>query len=152
MRALGHRISSYRAFHPQLQQKTYARAELLSSDHRPVYSIFSVATHEVDEAKKAIMAKEIAKDLRGKVSANGTGDLEKSFVQVGLDDAKTNEKYGLLIPTGKTETARREFDSGLGAVCTALTITGKGAPPPMPLPRSTPPTVLVRPGERSGDA
>ncbi len=132
----------------QIQQKVYARAELLTSDHRPVYSIFSVATHDVDEMKKATIAKQIADDLRGKISpSNGIRDLEKSFGQVGLKNEIQKEKIGLLIRTGNVDSARRESIFQHDLMKRSLNLLSAGAPPPTPPTRSTPPSAVARPGK-----
>jgi hypothetical protein len=48
----------------QLRQKAYHRAELRTSDHRPVYSVFTATVREIDEVKKAKITKSIVQEIR----------------------------------------------------------------------------------------
>ena len=48
----------------QLRQKAYHRAELRTSDHRPVYAIFTATVREVDEVKKSQITKSIIQEIR----------------------------------------------------------------------------------------
>ena len=48
----------------QLRQKAYHRAELRTSDHRPVYSVFTATVREIDEVKKAQITKSIIQEIR----------------------------------------------------------------------------------------
>ena len=47
-----------------LRLKDYNRADLRTSDHRPVYAVFEATIREVDHVKKDTMAKEILKSIR----------------------------------------------------------------------------------------
>jgi hypothetical protein len=54
--------------------KAYSRAELRTSDHRPVYAIFQVTVREVDEIKKEQIAKSIIHEIRKSGSRDGNID------------------------------------------------------------------------------
>nr|XP_019012040.1 phosphatidylinositol phosphate phosphatase [Kwoniella pini CBS 10737]OCF50821.1 phosphatidylinositol phosphate phosphatase [Kwoniella pini CBS 10737] len=48
---------------PALRLKEYNRAELMTSDHRPVYAVFDATIREVDHARKDAIAKEIVHSI-----------------------------------------------------------------------------------------
>jgi hypothetical protein len=52
----------------------YDRAELRTSDHRPVYAIFEAKVREVDQAKKERISREIMGKLEGGDRFSGTED------------------------------------------------------------------------------
>jgi hypothetical protein len=47
--------------------KAYDRAELRSSDHRPVYAVLDVEVREVDQGRKARITREISGGLQGEI-------------------------------------------------------------------------------------
>jgi hypothetical protein len=93
----------------QLTQNEYARAELLTSDHRPVYAIFSVVVHDVDEAKRATLAEKLTRDLRRTTgNMSDSQDLEKSFVKMKMLSESAGEKSEKLGLEGKVAVGRSE--------------------------------------------
>lgn len=46
-----------------LRLHEYTRAELMTSDHRPVYAVFEATIREIDRAKKEEIAKELVHGL-----------------------------------------------------------------------------------------
>jgi hypothetical protein len=67
----------------QLRLKAYHRAELRTSDHRPVYAIFQATVREVDEARKEAIAKSILHEIRR--SDPNAGIIDER-VERGLQD------------------------------------------------------------------
>ena len=75
----------------QLRLKEYNRADLRTSDHRPVYAIFDATIREVDHNKKNSIARELLRTVRSeadgsvldekieKVSKRGIPDLVKGM-------------------------------------------------------------------------
>jgi hypothetical protein len=57
--------------------KEYDRAELRTSDHRPVYAVFDATIREVEHTKKEAIVKDILRSIR----QNAAGD------EVGIDRA-----------------------------------------------------------------
>ncbi len=64
---------------PQLRLREYNRADLRTSDHRPVFAIFDATIREVDHAKKDAIAKEIMRSIRQKGS---TGKMDEKIEKV----------------------------------------------------------------------
>lgn len=57
-----------------LRLKEYHRAELRTSDHRPVYAVFDATIRQVDQAKKDAITREITHQIRQKGPLVSTGD------------------------------------------------------------------------------
>lgn len=72
----------------QLKLSTYDRAELRTSDHRPVYAIFEAKVREVDEEKKDKITREILGNLE---AGDGFSELEKRGMSALLDAKSTGE-------------------------------------------------------------
>ena len=67
----------------QLKLSVYDRAELRTSDHRPVYAIFEAKVREVDHGKKD----KITREIKGKLnSGEGFAGLEESGVRDLMDE------------------------------------------------------------------
>lgn len=62
--------------------KTYDRAELRISDHRPVYAVFEATVREVDQARKEA----IESDLEGTLRKSIGHDVAEKAANGGLDD------------------------------------------------------------------
>ncbi|OWZ31660.1 phosphatidylinositol phosphate phosphatase [Cryptococcus neoformans c45] len=88
-----------------LRLQEYTRAELMTSDHRPVYAVFEATIREIDRAKKEKIAKELVhglikiggeKKLAAKVGVEigggGARDLARGMAKVGLSSSK-NQRY-----------------------------------------------------------
>lgn len=58
----------------QLRLKAYHRAELRTSDHRPVYAIFEATVREIDESRKEAITKEIVREIRKSGPMDNTVD------------------------------------------------------------------------------
>ena len=66
----------------QLRLKEYHRAELRTSDHRPVYAVFQATVREIDESRKEQITQQITQEIRKTGPRDATVD-EK--VQRGLN-------------------------------------------------------------------
>ncbi|WVR09797.1 hypothetical protein IAU60_006873 [Kwoniella sp. DSM 27419] len=68
-----------------LRLKEYNRAELMTSDHRPVYALFDATIREVDHTRKDAISKEIVHSL---VGSGGKVDtkVERALARGGIDD------------------------------------------------------------------
>ena len=68
-----------------LRLKNYGRAELWTSDHRPVYAVFDATVREVDQKKKDRIADEILQCIRGRA---GDDEMDEK-----VERAQTNGKF-----------------------------------------------------------
>lgn len=94
------------AYHPSdrvlfkgstLRLQEYARAELMTSDHRPVYAVFEATIREIDRAKKEKIAKELVHSL---VKSGGEKKIAaKVGVEVGNVGARDLAKGDLAKGT-----------------------------------------------------
>ncbi|XAO22935.1 hypothetical protein I312_101710 [Cryptococcus bacillisporus CA1280] len=76
-----------------LRLQEYARAELMTSDHRPVYAVFEATIREIDRAKKEKIAKELVHSL---VKSGGEKKIAaKVGVEVGNVGARDLAKGDL---------------------------------------------------------
>lgn len=88
-----------------LRLHEYTRAELMTSDHRPVYAVFEATIREIDRAKKEEIAKElvhglvksgaekkIAAKVGVEIGGGGARDLARGMAKVGLSPSK-NQRY-----------------------------------------------------------
>ncbi len=62
----------------QLRQRKYSRSEILTSDHRPVYSLFTTTVRQVNQSKRSELLEKLTSSeqdrLGGAVSKNGGAD------------------------------------------------------------------------------
>lgn len=94
------------AYHPSdrvlfkgsaLHLQEYARAELMTSDHRPVYAVFEATIREIDRAKKEKIAKEL---VYGLVKSGGEKKIAAEVgVEVGNVGTRDLAKGGLTKGT-----------------------------------------------------
>lgn len=69
-----------------LRLQEYTRAELMTSDHRPVYAVFEATIREIDRAKKEKIAKEL---VHGLIKSGGEKKLAaKVGVEIGDGGAR----------------------------------------------------------------
>lgn len=85
--------------------KAYHRAELRTSDHRPVYAVFEATVREIDESRKEQITKEIVRDIR---KTGSLGDTMDEKVERGLHNGlgglvkeMTHGKISLLYDRGQ---------------------------------------------------
>nr|ODN92411.1 phosphatidylinositol phosphate phosphatase [Cryptococcus depauperatus CBS 7841] len=69
-----------------LRLKEYARAELMTSDHRPVYAIFDATIKKVDQERKEEIAKELLHEILSKDEKKKLG--EKLGIEVGDESVR----------------------------------------------------------------
>lgn len=96
------------AYHPSdrvlfkgsaLRLQEYARAELMTSDHRPVYAVFEATIREIDCAEKEKIAKELVHSL---VKSGGEKKIAAEVgVEVGNVGARDLAKGDLAKGTWK---------------------------------------------------
>lgn len=79
-----------------LRLQEYARAELMTSDHRPVYAVFEATIREIDRAKKEKIAKELVHSL---VKSGGEKKIAAKGVEVGNVGARDLAKGDLAKGT-----------------------------------------------------
>lgn len=82
--------------------RAYDRAELRSSDHRPVYAILEVEVREVDQKRKAAIMAEITG--RANVGLPSRGDK----MAPGVDRVNREKEAGMCHPL-KTDKAEAEM-------------------------------------------
>jgi hypothetical protein len=68
---------------PALRLKEYNRAELRTSDHRPVFTIFEATIREVDAGKKDKIVKQLVQEIRQKGSGDANLDEKVERVAKG---------------------------------------------------------------------
>ncbi|KAK4689930.1 synaptojanin, partial [Tremellales sp. Uapishka_1] len=79
-----------------LRLKEYNRAELVTSDHRPVYAVFDATIREVDHAKKEVITKGIIHSLRHNSAG---GEKLDAKVEKSLNGAAISPTVSPLLPS-----------------------------------------------------
>lgn len=134
--------------------RSYDRAAIRTSDHRPVYAVFDVTVPEVDEAKKTTITNELRRQayqtgglkLDSKVeqaAQGGVRGLVKEFTSVSLDSTPVSSKPPSPVPRARPPVSRdskpkpkTSGDKFAAVVNTAYARLGT-PPPPLP-PRHAP--------------
>nr|XP_019050419.1 phosphatidylinositol phosphate phosphatase [Kwoniella bestiolae CBS 10118]OCF29349.1 phosphatidylinositol phosphate phosphatase [Kwoniella bestiolae CBS 10118] len=91
-----------------LRLKDYNRAELMTSDHRPVYAVFDATIREVDHARKDAISKEIVHSI---LTSGGEKTMDGKVEDVvrghgGPKDLVTDLAKVSVTPTLRTPTPR----------------------------------------------
>ena len=64
--------------------KDYNRANLRTSDHRPVYAVFDATIREVDYAKKDAIARDLLRSVRTKAQDGKLDDKIQTAASGGI--------------------------------------------------------------------
>ncbi|WVQ93452.1 hypothetical protein IAU59_000526 [Kwoniella sp. CBS 9459] len=118
-----------------LRLKEYNRAELYTSDHRPVYAVFDATIREVDHARKDAIAKEIVHSIltsSGDLKIDqqventlgvhgGVGDLVKGMTRVSVSPSwkPPQDRSPRLPPRPSSAASMRETSTSSPVTTTA---------------------------------
>ncbi|OCF43348.1 hypothetical protein I317_02786 [Kwoniella heveanensis CBS 569] len=117
-----------------LRLKEYNRAELYTSDHRPVYAVFDATIREVDHARKDAISKEImhsilasSGDLKfdqkveNSLGVNsGVGDLVKGITRTSVSPAlRPPDRSPRLPPRPSSAASMKETSTSIPVTTTA---------------------------------
>ncbi|GAA5885405.1 hypothetical protein JCM6882_009606 [Rhodosporidiobolus microsporus] len=131
----------------------YQRAELMASDHRPVYALFRSRIRSVDEPKRSTLRKKLlqeimANDLQDKMDAK-VSQLANGLKGMDLpppsDDQQAwwNEKDGSFkpppLPPRSRPSAANPFSASASSPLTTSPRSQRRAPPAVPPKKAAPP-------------